>query len=158
MKIVKKAAALLTAGFLLVSCGKGAVTSVKRVEEQAVAASRPVAESPSVPSGETAQETYGFVLTVGEGSVTVDLASAQGAESVTNAGELAATGVEKTISVDDNCPILDADGKAVTLSSISKGTALRITESPSVLLSIQIIPAPEEPAPKPETSSEPAGE
>lgn len=158
MKIVKKAAALLTAGFLLVSCGKGAVSSVKRVEEQTAAASRPVAESPSVPSGETAQETYGFVLTVGEGSVTVDLASAQGAESVTNAGELAATGVEKTISVDDNCPILAADGKAVTLSSISKGTALRITESPSVLLSIQIIPAPEEPAPEPETSSEPAGE
>ena len=144
MRIVKKAAALLTAGLLLASCGRGAVSSVKRGEMQANAStSRPVAEAPSVPAGETAQETYGFVLSVGEGSITMELASAQGAESVADAGDLAATGVEKTVAVGANCPVLNADGTAASLSSLSKGTALRITESPSMLLSIQVIPASE---------------
>ena len=140
--LCKIAAALLAAGMLLCSCGEEAEPESSQVSvPESSAEESSQLEPRAIPAGETAVETYGIVLSVSSGSVTVDLASYSGEDGEeADAGALLATGVEKTVNVDDDCPVLDADGNPVSLGDIPIGAAVRFTQTPSLLISIELLP------------------
>lgn len=136
------AAAFLAGAVLLGSCGE-APESSSGIQDETPVSSAVESSSPvfrSVPEGESAIVSYGIVLSASGTSLTVDLASAGGAETVPDAGALSVTGVQKTITVEEDCPILDAAGKAMKLAGLQEGMAVRFTETPSLLLSIQVLP------------------
>ncbi len=136
------AAVFLAAAVLLGSCGE-APESRSEMQEEAPASSAgepSAAVFRSVPEGEPAIVSYGIVLSASGSSVTVDLASASGEEEVLDAGALLATGVQKTVTVDENCPILDETGQALALTDLREGMAVQFIQTPSLLLSIQVLP------------------
>lgn len=136
------AAVFLAAAVLLGSCGE-APESRSEMQEEAPASSvgePSAAVFRSVPEGESAIVSYGIVLSASGSSVTVDLASASGEEEVLDAGALLATGVQKTVTVDENCPILDETGQALALTDLREGMAVQFIQTPSLLLSIQVLP------------------
>ncbi len=106
-----------------------------------------------IPKGETAVISYGFIRSVGTNSVTVDIASPIGEDNASYASELTATGVEKTLAIDELCLILGANGKDIPLSQLKEGAALRIIETPSVMVSIRVLPAAD---PKSQAAPEPS--
>lgn len=89
-------------------------------------------------------ESYGIVLFIDSGTMTVDVASLpdDAAEPFTE-DMLVTTGVQKTINVDDNCPILDEDGNAILLTDIPIGSGVQFEETESLLLSIKLLPEAE---------------
>ncbi len=97
----------------------------------------------SVPEGEEATVAFGVILSVSSNSITVELASADEAESP-DAGGLRTTGIQQTVLVDAKCPILGADGEILELNDLKKGMAVQFSETPSMLLSIQVLPAADE--------------
>ena len=136
------AAVFLAAAVLLGSCGE-APESRSEMQEEAPASSvrePSAAVFRSVPEGESAIVSYGIVLSASGSSVTVDLASASGEEEVLDAGALLATGVQKTVTVDENCPILDETEQALALTDLREGMAVQFIQTPSLLLSIQVLP------------------
>ena len=145
MKIRMIATTLLAAALIFSSCGKGGSTIRKGGERSESSVSRTESSASRViPDEEEAVSSYGFVTEIGTSSVTVELASAGGTEEVTNAGELSSTGVEKTVSVDEDCPIYDENGDRIELTDLKAGTALEFTETPSMLVSIRVIPGEKE--------------
>ena len=130
MKIRMIATTLLAAALIFSSCGKGGSTIRKGGERSESSVSRTESSASRViPDEEEAVSSYGFVTEIGASSVTVELAS---------------TGVEKTVSVDEDCPIYDENGDRIELTDLKAGTALEFTETPSMLVSIRVIPEEKE--------------
>lgn len=147
MKLIKFGIAMMAAAaILLSSCGADTetVSSQPDTESSVESAEEAFVTPRTAPEGETMVESYGIVLFIDSGTMTVDVASLpdDAAEPFTE-DMLVTTGVQKTINVDDNCPILDEDGNAILLTNIPIGSGVQFEETESLLLSIKLLPEAE---------------
>lgn len=144
MKLINIGFALITAAAVLISsCGADTKTTSSEPDtETSMESSAEVSVMPrAVPEGETMVKSYGIVLSIDSGTLTVDVASLpdDAVEPFTEE-MLVTTGVQKTINVDDSCPILDEDGNAISLTDIPLGSGVQFEETESLLISIKLLP------------------
>lgn len=144
MKLMRFGIAIMAAAaILLTSCGADTETVSSQLDmESSVESSEEASVTPrTVPEGETIVESYGIVLFIDSGTMTVDVASLpdDAVEPFTEE-MLVTTGVQKTINIDDNCPILDEDGNGILLTDIPIGSGVQFEETESLLISIKLLP------------------